>query len=161
MNKKIPKSISKGPSALAVVLLIVSIVLWVPNTLPFFTNKAGVQGIFLIILFPVAIIGSFCAYYSGLTIAKLSYGLTKKHYIFWSYFWLVIINVICTIICVLLEIALSGNPIQMCFDACTEVNISTAIICYSIFTTIILLPSYYAILRYFKYVKNCHLPKPS
>ena len=161
MNNKIPKSITKKPSALAVVLSIISVVIWVPHTLPFFTNVHGVQTIYAIALLPIGIASFFFAYYSGLTIAKLSYGIAKKHYMFWAYFWQIVINVVCIIICTILEITLAGNPIKMCFDICAEVKISTAIICYCIFTTIILLPSYFAISRYFKYAKKYHLPKPS
>lgn len=74
MNNKIPKSITKGPSALAVVLSIISIVVWVPHTLPF----GGVQTIYAIGLLPIGIASFFFSYYSGLTIAKLSYGIAKK-----------------------------------------------------------------------------------
>ena len=157
MNNKIPKSITKGPSALAVVLSIISIVVWVPHTLPF----GGVQTIYAIALLPIGIASFFFSYYSGLTIAKLSYGIAKKHYMFWAYFWQIAINIICIIICFIIEIALAGNPIQACFDYCKEVKTSTAIIYYSTITTIILLPGYFAIPRYFKYVKKYHLPKPS
>ena len=161
MNSNIPKSIKKGPSALAAILSIISIIIWVPHTLPFFANTHGVQTIFAIILLPIGIASFFCAYHFGLTIAKLSYGITKKHYIFWAYFWLIVVNIVCIIICFIIEIILAGNPIQMCFDYCAEVKISTAVICYITVTTIILLSGYFAIARYFKYVKKFHLPKPS
>ncbi len=161
MNNNIPKNILKRPSALTVIFSIITIVIWVPHTLPFFVNAHGIQTIFTIILLPIGIASFFFAYYSGLTIAKLSYGIAKKRYIFWAYFWLIIVNIICIMACFIIEVTLAGNPIQMCFDYCTEIKTSTAIACYITITTIVLLPSYFAIARYFKYVKKFHLPKPS
>lgn len=160
MNNDVPKNILKQPSALAVVLSIVSIIVWAPHTLPFFANTHGIQTIYAVVLLPIGIISFFSSYYSGLTIAKLSYGIAKN-YKFWAYFWQILINITCIITCFIIEVVLAGNPIQMCFDYCFEINISTAIICYSIVTTIILLPGYFSIQRYFKYVKKFHLPKPS
>ena len=147
---KLPKRAFTKPSIVAVVFFIIILLILIPNTIALYTNTASVQSIYLIILSPLVLPGLFCAYHTGLVIGKFSY--TKWHKgLPVSISALIIMQITCIAFCVGIEIALAGYPIRMCFDICQKVEMIDAIASYSLFSTILFLPAYYASWRYYSW----------
>ena len=147
---KLPKRAFTKPSIVAVVFFIIILLILIPNTIALYTNKASVQGIYLIILSPLVLPGLFCAFHTGLAIGKISY--TKWHKgLPVSIFVLIIMQIICITLCIGIEITLAGYPIKMCFDICQKVEMIDTIASYSLFSTMLFLPAYYALWRYYSW----------
>lgn len=144
---KLPKRAFTKPSIVAIVFFIVILLILIPNTIALYTNKAGAQSLILIYLSPLALPGLFCAYHTGLAIGKISYIKWHKELLA-SILALVIMQIVCVALCIGIEIALAGYPMEMCFDICQKVELTDAIISYSLFSTILFLPAYYASCRY-------------
>lgn len=60
-------------------------------------------------------------------------------------------QIISIALCVGIEIAIAGYPIKMCVNACQTVKMVDAVVSYSLFSTILFLPAYYASWRYYSW----------
>ncbi len=161
IQNSIPKKAISRPGVVSLIFFVIIVIMWVPLTLPFFINKPGVQGIFAIILAPLALVGLFLAYNSGIELAKYNYNYVVKGNLFLPYLVLVIIHIGCIGACLIHEMFFAGYPpFKVCFDYCHLVEMPTAIMAYSIVSTVLFLPAYCAIYRYRRWVVKYNLPKP-
>lgn len=152
-NLNLPKRAFTKPSVLSIVFFILITIIWVPNTLPFFTNMASLQIFAAIFLAPLAVVALvFLSYNTGLSLAKYNYDKVKKGNLVFPYAILLVMHVLCILCCIVLEIILVGYPFGACFDTCQYIEMTTAIFAYSIVTTVLFLPAYYAIYRYYQWV---------
>ena len=159
-QNKIPKKAISKPSIISLIFFIIIVIIWVPHTLPFFKNMASVQIFAAIFLAPLAIVGLFLAYNSGITIAKYNYNQVAKGNLFLPYLILAAIHIGCIEGCLVHELILVGYPFKMCFDYCQQIEMITAVMAYSIVSTALFLPAYCAIYRYRRWVAKYNLPKP-
>ncbi len=163
-NKKqtgIPRRATSGPGLISTVLFIVIVILWVPHTLSFFTGMASVQGLLAILLAPLAIVGLFLAYNSGISLAKYNYSWVVNGNLSRPFGILGTMHIACIVGCLFREVLLVGYPFKMCFDTCQQVSIIIAIAAYTIVTFIFFLPAYYGVQQYRIWVKTYNLPAPS
>ena len=155
----IPKKAYSKPGVACISFLIIIVVLWVPHTLPLFKNMASVQIFAMFAFLPLAIGGLFLSYYTGLSLAKFNFKRVARGKLHLPYLILFIIHIICIGLCIVHELALAGYPFKMCFDYCYEIEMPTAIIVYSIVSTIMFLPAYYAIYQYRRWILKYDLTR--
>lgn len=145
---KIPKRAFTKPSIAAVVIFILIVFLLVPSTLPLFTNKASAQLLVVTFFSPFLVIpGLPCSYYSGLALAKIIRHKTGGGLLA-SFSAMLVSHIVCIAICIGIEVVIAGYPFQMCFDVCQKVEMPAAMAAYSLFSTLLFLPAYYALFRY-------------
>ena len=161
IQNNIPKKATSRPKIISLIFFIIIVVIWVPHTLPFFKNMASVQLFAAIFLAPLAIVGLFLSYNSGISLAKFNYERVAKGKLFVPYGILLIIHVLCIGVCILNELILAGYPFRMCFDTCQYIEMPTAIMAYSIVSTVLFLPAYFAIYRYRRWVLKFNLTNPT
>ena len=159
-QNNMPKKAISEPNVVSLIFFIIIVIIWVPHTLPFFTNTASMQVFAAIFLAPLAIVGLFLAYNSGIALAKYNYGRVVKSNLFLPYLILVAVHIGCVGGCLIRELILVGYPFKMCFDHCYQIKMTTAVMAYSIVSTVLFLPAYYAIYRYRRWVVKYNLPKP-
>lgn len=156
-EQDLPTRAFTKPSVLPIVFLIIVILLWVPTALPFFINIADLQGWFFIGLAIYCVpLGFVCAYFSGLYIAKICYHKLKRNMGI-AYLILFTLHVFCVVGCIIREMATHGYDnglIKMCGDSCSTVNLSVAICPYVLMATLILLPAYYSVYRFYSWTKS-------
>ena len=121
---------------------------------------ASVQIFAAVFLAPLAIAGLFLAYDSGIALAKYNYDRVLEGNLFLPYLILLAIHIGCIVGCLVHESILAGYPFKMCFDYCQQIEITTAVMAYSIVSTVLFLPAYCAIYRYCRWVVKYNLPKP-
>ncbi|MBR2641153.1 hypothetical protein IKD49_01675 [Candidatus Saccharibacteria bacterium] len=155
-----PKRVVSKPKIISLIFFIIIVVIWVPHTLPFFKNMASMQIIAAIFLAPLAIVGLFLSYNSGISLAKFDYKRVTKGKLFVPYGILLIIHVLCIGACILHELILTGYPFKMCFDYCQQIEMPTAIMAYFIVSFVLFLPAYCAIYRYRKWILKYDLMNP-
>jgi hypothetical protein len=153
----IPKRAVSKPKIISLAFFIIIVVIWVPHTLPFFKNMASMQIFAAIFLAPLAIVGLFLSYDSGISLAKFYYRRVAKGKLFVPYGILLIIHVLCIGACILHERILVGYPFKMCVDHCQQIEMPTAIMAYSIVSSVLFLPAYCAIYRYRKWTLKYNL----
>lgn len=158
-QNNIPKKAISKPNVVSLIFFIIIVIIWVPHTLPFFTT-ASAQIFVAILLAPLAIVGLFLAYNSGITLAKYNYGRVVKGNLFLPYLILVAVHIGCVGGCLIRELNLVGYPFKLCFDSCYQIEMTTAIMAYSIVSTVLFLPAYCAICRYRRWVVKYNLPNP-
>ena len=151
----IPDLAITKPSILSIVLFILIVLIYVPNT-----AFAGVQFFVAIFLAPLPVIGLFLSLYFGISFAKLCYKWVSKGNLFLPFLILLTIQCICIGICFCIEIVLTGYPIKSCFDTCDVMDTAVVIMRYYIATTILFLPAYCALLQYRIWVKKYNLANP-
>lgn len=157
----IPKRAVSKPKIISLIFFIIIVVIWVPHTLPFFTNTASAQIFIAIYLAPLAIVGLFLSYSSGISLAKFNYERVAKDELFVPYGILLIIHVTCVEICILQELIFAGYPFKACFDYCQQIEMLAAIMSYFMASSILFLPAYCAIYRYRKWVLKYNLANPA
>ena len=157
----IPKKATNRPKIISLIFFIVIVIIWVPHTLPFFKNMASVQIFAAIFLAPLAIVRLSLSYDSGMSLAKFNYKRIMEGKLFLPYCILLIIHFLCIGACILHELILAGYPFKMCFDYCYQIEMPTAIIAYSIVSTVLFLPAYCAIYRYKKWILKYNLINPT
>ena len=140
---KLPKQAFTKPSIAAIVFFIIILLILIPHTIALYTIGSSVQTLILSYLSPLALPGLFCAYHTWLAIGKISYAKWHKGLSI-SILSLVIMQIIIIVLCIGIEIAFAGYPIRMCFDTCQKVEMFDVIVSYSIFSTVMFLPAYYA-----------------
>ena len=154
-NKKsteIPKSAYNKPSKGAIIFFVIVVLLFVPNTLPFYTHTASVQSFLLIILSPLIIPGLVASYHAGISVSKYAYRKRRRWYAgpLKTFIALLIMYAICVFLCVEIEFLLAGgNPIEMCFDTCQRVSLKTAQTAYMLYTAAFFVPAFCGACRYF------------
>ena len=111
------------------VILIVATIVWVPHTLPFFTDMASMQILFAIFLVPLAIIGLICAGFTGAAMVRATQAKIQ------SLLMLICIEVACVIGCIIHEIVLVGYPFELCFDFCQSVSLVTVVLSYLFYSS--------------------------
>ena len=159
-QNNIPRKAITKPSAVSLIFFVIIVIIWVPHTLPFFKNMASVQIFAAFLLAPLAIVGLFLAYNSGVTLAKYNYSQVVKGNLFLPYLILAAIHIGCIEGCLVHELILVGYPFKMCFDYCYQIEMSTAVMAYSIVSTVLFSPAYCAIYCYRRWVAKYNLPKP-
>lgn len=159
-QNNIPKKAISEPNVVSLIFFIIIVIIWVPHTLPIFKNVASTQVFAAIFLAPLAIVGLFLAYNSGIALAKYNYGQVVKGNLFLPYLILIAIHIGCVGGCLIRELNLAGYPFKMCFDSCYQIEMTTAVMAYSIVSTVLFLPAYCAIYRYRRWVVKYNLPKP-
>ncbi len=125
------------PKIISLAFFIIIVVIWVPHTLPFFKNMASLQIFAAIYLAPLAIVSLFLSYNSGISLAKFDYKRVAKGKLFVPYGTLLIIHILCIGACILHELILTGYPFKMCFDICQQIEMPTAIMAYSIVSSVL------------------------
>lgn len=160
IRSDIPKKAVSKPGVVSLIFFIIIVILWVPHTLPFFKNMASVQIFAAVFLAPLAIVGLFLAYDSGIALAKYNYDRVLEGNLFLPYLILLAIHIGCIVGCLVHESILAGYPFKMCFDYCQQIEITTAVMAYSIVSTVLFLPAYCAIYRYRRWAVKYNLPKP-
>lgn len=160
IRSDIPKKAVSKPGVVSLIFFIIIVILWVPHTLPFFKNMASVQIFAAVFLAPLAIVGLFLAYDSGIVLAKYNYDRVLEGNLFLPYLILLAIHIGCIVGCLVHESILAGYPFKMCFDYCQQIEITTAVMAYSIVSTVLFLPAYCAIYRYRRWAVKYNLPKP-
>lgn len=138
---------SKNPSKASIIVLIIATIIFVPNVLPFLTNTANIQIAFAAFLLPLGIVAFPAANFAGLFLAK-------KYQPAMAFMTVIAMHIICIAGSLLLEIAFAGNPIQLCSATCVDIDLTMALACYALATTVIFVPAYCAIIRYNN--KNYH-----
>jgi hypothetical protein len=159
-QNNIPKKAISKPNVVSLIYFIIIVIIWVPHTLPIITNTASMQDIVAIFLAPLAIVGLFLAYNSGIALAKYNYGRVVKGNLFLPYLILAAVHIGCVGGCLIRELNLVGYPFKLCFDFCQQIKMTTAVIAYSIVSTVLFLPAYCAIYRYRRWVVKYNLPNP-
>lgn len=159
-HNNIPKKAISKSNIVSLIFFIIIVIIWVPYTLPIFTNTASTQVFAAIFLAPLAIVGLFLAYNSGIALAKYNYGRVVKGNLFLPYLILVAVHIGCVGGCLIRELTLAGYPFKLCFDSCSQIKMTTAVMAYSIVSTVLFLPAYCAICRYRRWVVKYNLPKP-
>lgn len=124
------------------VILIITVLIWVPHTLPFFANIASMQILIAIFLAPLAIIGLVCGGFTGAALVRVTQTKIRSLLILAS------TEVACVIGCIIHEIVLVGYPLELCFDFCQEVSLATAFLSYFAAVTIFFIPAYCTALTY-------------
>ncbi len=124
------------------VVFVVATLIWVPHTLPFFTNMASVQILFAMFLVPLAIIGLICSGFTGAAMIRVTQNKLLSLLILMS------MEVACVMGCIIHEVILIGYPFELCVDVCQSVSLATAIISYFITVTILFIPAYCTTLTY-------------
>lgn len=160
IRSDIPKKAVSKPGVVSLIFFIIIVILWAPHTLPFFKNMASVQIFAAVFLAPLAIVGLFLAYDSGIALAKYNYDRVLEGNLFLPYLILLAIHIGCIVGCLVHESILAGYPFKMCFDYCQQIEITTAVMAYSIVSTVLFLPAYCAIYRYRRWAVKYNLPKP-
>lgn len=160
IRSDIPKKAVSKPGVVSLIFFIIIVILWVPHTLPFFKNMASVQIFAAVFLAPLAIVGLFLAYDSGIALAKYNYDRVLEGNLFLPYLILLAIHIGCIVGCLVHESILAGYPFKMCFDYCQQIEITTAVMAYSIVSTVLFLPAYCAIYRYRRWAVKYNLPRP-
>lgn len=159
-QNNIPKKAISKPNVDSLIFFIFIVIIWVPHTLPFFANVASAQIFVAIFLAPLAIVGLFLAYNSGIALAKYNYGRVVKGNLFLPYLILAAVHIGCVGGCLIRELNLVGYPFKLCFDFCQQIKMTTAVMAYSIVSTVLFLPAYCAIYRYRRWVVKYNLPNP-
>lgn len=160
-QKDIPKKATSKPIIISLIFFVAIVIIWVPHTLPLFSNIASMQLFVAFFLAPLAIAGLFLSYSSGISLAKFNYKRVAKGELFLPYFILLIIQVLCIGACIMHEVALAGYPFKTCFSVCQEIKMPTAIVAYSIVSTVLFLPAYVGIYRYREWVLKYELTNPA
>lgn len=160
IRSDIPKKAVSKPGVVSLIFFIIIVILWAPHTLPFFKNMASVQIFAAVFLAPLAIVGLFLAYDSGIALAKYNYDRVLEGNLFLPYLILLAIHIGCIVGCLVHESILAGYPFKMCFDYCQQIEITTAVMAYSIVSTVLFLPAYCAIYRYRRWAVKYNLPRP-
>ena len=145
-----PKNAKQKPTILSAIFLILIIIIWVPHTLPLIKNGAGIQMLYAIILAPLAIIGLYLAFSSGLLLVKSNYNHIKKDKLLLPYIKLIAIHLGCVGGCLFHEYILFGYPFRICVNTCQLVYLHEAAAFYLVVSAILLLPAYIAIFLYRK-----------
>ncbi len=156
IQNNIPKRAISRPNVISSIFFIIILLIYVPNTL-----FAGVQLFFAIYLAPLAIVELFLAYSFGIVLAKYNYNRVKRGNLFLPYLILVVIHIVCIAVCLAIEFWLAGYPIKDCFDTCTKIDTITAVVRYSIVSSVLFLPAYCAIFQYRRWILKYNLPNPN
>lgn len=132
---------SKKPSPASIVVLLIATILYVPNVLPFLTNSGSIQIFIAAFLLPLAIAAFAASHFAGLYLAK-------KYQPAVAYAVVAAMHIVCISGSLLLEMILTGNPIKLCSAICQEIDLTTALACYALATTVIFVPAYCSIIRH-------------
>ena len=133
----------------ALFVLMAAATIWVPHTLPFFFDKFNWQMIWLVLFLPIAVLGLFYGDGVGYAFAGLAHKWFGRKGVWFGFVMLLLVQSGCEALCIGHEMCLAGYPFNLCLnDNCALIELPTAILIYSIVTTLLFLPAYWAAFKY-------------
>lgn len=137
-----------------------TVVFFVPITLLLIecSSMLGVQLLALITIGPpLALIDLFLSYYFGLAISKSFYKKGRNSSL--VFLTIILSQIACITICFVSAILFNGYPFKDCFDTCTKVNTVVVVCRYLFSSTLLFLPAYCVIPRYYHWMLDYHVIK--
>lgn len=129
-------------------VLIAASTIWVPHTLPFFMDKFNWQMIFLVLFLPLAVLALFFGDGVGVAFAGLAHKIGRK-WLWLGIVMLMLVQACCVALSLGHEYYIAGYPYNLCINnSCVAVELQTAIMIYTIITTLLFLPAYWTAVKY-------------
>lgn len=175
-QNNIPKRAIKKPRitglVICTIIFMAIVVFWANLALPGLNSVYSWNNFYSVMYSPLPIVGLFLSYNIGVSLAKINYKRVIKGKLLIPYLIIFVIQILCIVGAytwgeTTYPLDMKAFPVpalKICYQSiveCEHINPSTAIMTYFVISSVLFLPAYYAICRYYIWTLKYRLPDPS